>query len=49
MVVTVGFKRKCVKDNLLLMIVSSKNILLIVLLEMHGIPHSRNSNSIWSA
>ena len=31
------------------MIVSSKNTLLIVLLEMHGIPHSRNNNSIWFA
>ena len=29
------------------MIISSKNTLLIILLEVHGIPHSRNSSHIW--
>ena len=47
--VTIGFKRKCVKDNFVLMIVSSKNTLFIILLEVHGIPHSGNSSSVWSA
>ena len=31
------------------MIISSKNTLLIILLEVHGIPHSRNSSHIWPA
>ena len=42
----VGFKRKCVKNNILLMVKSSKNTLLVVLLKMHGVPHSVNSNPV---
>ena len=37
------------KDILLLMVISSKNTLLIVLLKMHGIPHSENSSPVWFA
>ena len=35
--------------DLLLIINSSKNTLLIILLEVHGIPHSRNNSLVWSA
>ena len=47
--VTVGFKNKCIKDNILLMIVSSKSTLLIILLEVHGITHSGNNSPFWFA
>ena len=47
--VIVGFKRKCVKNNLLLMVSSSKNTLLRVLLKMHDIPHPGNSSPVWFA
>ena len=40
------FKRKCVKDNLLLIINSSKNTLLIILLEVHDILHFGNSDPV---
>ena len=46
---TVGFKGKCVKDDILLMPVSSKNTLLIIILEVHCIPHSVNNHPVWSA
>ena len=39
------------KDNLLLMVISSNNTLLIkiVLLKMHDIAHSRNNSPVWFA
>ena len=45
----VSFKRKCVKDNRLLMIISTKNSLMVILLEVHGIPHSGCISSVWPA
>ena len=42
----VGFKRKHVKNNLLLMVISSKNTLLVVLLKMHGVPHFGNNSLV---
>ena len=44
----VGFKGKCVKDDILLMPISSKNALLIIILEVHSIPHSGNDHPVWS-
>ena len=37
------------KDNLLLIINSLKNTLLIILFEVHDIPHFGNSGPVWPA